>query len=125
MLSSSAVYAIVPTKDLAGAKAFFSEKLQLEPTSDNMPGMLIYKCGGSTIQVYETQGAGTNQATTMGWKVDDVVAEVADLKSRGVVFEDYDFPGLKTVDGIASWDNEKAAWFKDPDGNILCVSSSS
>ena len=123
MLSSSAVYAVVPTKDLAAAKAFFSEKLQLEPIPGGRQFEMRYKCGDTYIQVYQTPNAGMNQATTMGWSVDDVEATVADLKSRGVVFEEYDMPNIKTVNGIVTDENGKAAWFKDPDGNILCVSS--
>jgi predicted enzyme related to lactoylglutathione lyase len=72
--------------------------------------------------MYPSPGAGTSKASTAFWAVDDVAAEVAELKARGVVFEEYDFPGLKTVNGIATGGGAKTAWFKDSEGNILAVS---
>jgi hypothetical protein len=72
--------------------------------------------------MYPSAGAGTSKASTAFWAVDDVVTEVAELKSRGVVFEEYDMPGIKTVNGIASGGGAKTAWFKDTEGNILAIS---
>jgi catechol 2,3-dioxygenase-like lactoylglutathione lyase family enzyme len=122
MLKELNIYAVLPAQDLKRARAFFSEKLGLEPTAEH-EGVLIYTtANGTPLQVYETGNAGTAQNTQMGWSTADLVAEVAALTARGVVFEEYDFPGLKTVDGIADLGGERAAWFKDSEGNTLCVS---
>ena len=86
-------------------------------------GGVIYECGnGSWVFMYPSGGAGTSRASTAFWAVDDVVAEVNELKARGVVFEEYDMPGLKTVNSIASGGGAKTAWFKDSEGNILAIS---
>ena len=84
---------------------------------------MIYECGsGSWVFVYPSAGAGTSKASTAFWAVDDVAAEVAELKARGVVFEEYDMPGIKMENSIASAGGAKTAWFKDSEGNILAVS---
>lgn len=122
MLRELTIYAVVPASDLGRAKAFYKDKLGLMP-AEEFEGGALYKCGGNTtLSMYETSNAGTAKNTALGWKTDDVEAEVAALKARGVVFEEYDFPGLKTVDSIATMGDEKAAWFKDSEGNILCLS---
>jgi len=85
---------------------------------------LIYEAGkGSRIVLYQRDRPSGSDATSMGFVVDDVRATVRDLRARGVTFEEYDLPGLKTVDGIATMEGEEAAWFKDPDGNILAIFS--
>jgi len=84
---------------------------------------VIYECGnGSWVLMYPSPGAGTSRASTAFWAVEDVAAGVAALKSRGVTFEEYDMPGIKTIDGIATGGGAKTAWFKDTEGNILAVS---
>ena len=84
---------------------------------------MIYECGsGSWVFVYPSAGAGTSKASTAFWAVKDVAAEVAELKARGVVFEEYDMPGIKMENSIASAGGAKTAWFKDSEGNILAVS---
>jgi hypothetical protein len=86
-------------------------------------GGVIYECGkGSWVFMYPSPGAGTSKASTAFWAVDDVVAEVAALKARGVVFEEYEMPGIKMVDSIVTAGGAKTAWFKDSEGNILAVS---
>ncbi len=85
---------------------------------------MIYQCGGATLlEVYERPTAGDAHHTLASWEVDDVRAAVDELRSRGVRFEIYDFPEFKTDDGIATTEDFQAAWFRDPDGNILCVHS--
>ncbi len=122
MLGSLDVYAVLPATDLQRAKGFYREKLELEPSEEG-DGFAVYETGANShIQVYETPNAGTAQNTAMGWITDDLDGAVAHLRDRGVVFEDYDFPGLKTEDGIATSPRDRAAWFKDSEGNILCVS---
>jgi len=117
MLANLEIHATIPARDLARAKQFYAEKLGLTPASET-PGGLIYRCRDSWFLLYPGQG-GTAPHTLAGWAVDDIDAEVAELKARGVVFEDYDLPGLKTVDGIATTGPNRAAWLKDSEGNIL------
>jgi hypothetical protein len=84
---------------------------------------VIYECGkGSWVFMYPSAGAGTSKASTAFWTVDDVTAEVAEVKARGVVFEEYDMPEIKTVNSIATGGGPKTAWFKDSEGNILAIS---
>ena len=84
---------------------------------------MVYECGNGTwVFLYPMPNAGTSKASTAFWSVDDVAAEVAELKARGVVFEEYDFPGLKTEKSIATGGGAKTAWFKDTEGNILAIS---
>jgi hypothetical protein len=86
-------------------------------------GGVIYECGrGRTFFMYPSAGAGTSKASYAFWTVEDVEAEVAELKGRGVVFEEYDMPGIKMKNSIATGGGAKTAWFKDSEGNILAVS---
>lgn len=104
--------------DAKRAKAWFSDKLGIEPTADDGV-QLRYEFGKSGFGVYEAPTAGTAKNTVASWNVPDVAAEVARLRGRGVVFEDYDFGDYKTVDGIMTDpDGNRTAWFKDADGNI-------
>ena len=121
MLSDKKVHATIPVSDLARARAWYEEKLGVRPVQD-LPGGLMYVVGdGSRFLLFPTPFAGTAKNTAAGFQVDDIEAEVADLKGRGVVFEEYDFPQLKTVDGIATLEANKAAWFKDSEGNTLGI----
>jgi catechol-2,3-dioxygenase len=122
MLTDCETYTVLPASDLTRARTYYSEMLGLEPTSVNALGLFYRSPGGSLFHIYETTNAGTAQNTQMGWITANIDAEVAALKARGVVFEDYDFPGLKTVDGIASLEGERAAWFIDSEGNYLHLS---
>lgn len=121
MLKDLEIIAVLPAKDIARARAFYRDVLGLEPADDSMDDEnLIYRCGkGTSFLLYTTDNAGTAKNTQMGWGTDDIDAEVADLRGRGVVFEEYDFPGLKTENGIATTPVGKAAWFLDTEGNIL------
>jgi catechol 2,3-dioxygenase-like lactoylglutathione lyase family enzyme len=112
--------ATIPAKDLDGTRKFYESVLGLEIVMEN-PAGITYRSGDSFLSLYPTQFAGTAQHTLGGFLVKDVEAAVKDLRARGVTFEEYDMPGLKTVDGIADLDGEKGAWFKDPEGNILSV----
>ena len=97
------------------------ERLGLKP-KEEMSGGLVYECGkGTAFFMYKSPGAGTSKANYAFWEVADVEAEVAELKARGV-FEEYDMPGLKTVNSIMTGGGAKTAWFKDSEGNILAVS---
>jgi predicted enzyme related to lactoylglutathione lyase len=122
MLTETAIVPYIPVKDMARARKFYEEKIGLRPKQEYAGGV-IYECGkGSWVFMYPTPNAGTSKASTAFWAVDDVATEVAQLKSKGVKFEDYDMPGIKTVDGIATGGGAKTAWFKDSEGNILAVS---
>jgi predicted enzyme related to lactoylglutathione lyase len=124
MLSTASVTANIPAADIERARAFYSESLGLEPSTD-LQGMLVYRLdGGSTFSIYQTEFAGTAGHTIAQWHVDDVVAEARALRAKGVQFEQYDMPGVEWDDGVASMPGMgQAAWFKDSEGNILCIDS--
>ncbi len=127
MLRKSHVATRIPVKDLARADSFYAEKLGLEPI-ERRPGGLR-RCASGEFALFQSAGAASGDHTQMAWEVDDIEATVADLRARGVVFEEYDTPGLKTVNGIAEVDGnypskgtaERGAWFRDSEGNMLGV----
>ncbi|MGH2766023.1 MAG: VOC family protein, partial [Actinomycetota bacterium] len=112
--------ATIPAKDLDGTRKFYEGVLGLQVVMEN-PAGITYRSGDSVVSLYPTEFAGTAQHTLGGFIVDDIEAAVADLRARGVMFEEYDMPGLKTENGIAELGGERGAWFKDPEGNILSV----
>jgi catechol 2,3-dioxygenase-like lactoylglutathione lyase family enzyme len=128
MLDRSDVATRLPVQDLDRARLFYAEKLGLEPAEER-PGGLLYHCGKGTFALFLSAGAAAGTHTQMGWEVADIEATVEVLRSRGVVFEEYDLPGLKTVNGIARIDGnypskgrgEKGAWFRDSEGNLLGI----
>ena len=113
--------ATLPAADIERAKAWYSSVLGLEPAEITDSGDVWYEVAGTRLMVYPSQYAGTNQATAVNIRVDDVEATVEELKARGAEFEHYDFgETFRTVDGIAtSPSGEKMAWLKDPEGNII------
>ena len=123
MLSEARVTATLPCQDLERAKAWYKEKLGLAPSDENPEGVSFKFADGSSFMLFETHGAPSGTHTQLGFEVPDLDSEVADMKGRGVMFEEYDFPGLKTVGGIAEMEGERAAWFKDSEGNLLAVST--
>ncbi len=123
MLSEGNVVATIAVKDLEAAKKFYRETLGLEQDKE-MPGGggVLYKSGSSQLFVYPSQSAGTNQATYAAWETPDVEGVVAQLKAKGVTFEHYpDLPETKLEGDLHVMGEFKAAWFKDPDGNILNI----
>jgi predicted enzyme related to lactoylglutathione lyase len=117
-LSDARAHATLPVQDLARARSFYEEKLGLRPEIE-LPSGVFYSAGeGTRVFIFPSQGATAGSHTQVGWAVSDIEAEVAELKGRGVVFEEYDFPSLKTVDGIATVPAGRAAWFKDTEGNV-------
>ena len=110
----------IPAKDLDGTRRFYQDVLGAQVVTED-PGGIIYRSGDSYFSLYPTEFAGTAQHTLGAFAVGDVEAAVADLRGKGVRFEDYDLPGLKTVNGIAELGGTKVAWFKDPEGNILSI----
>ncbi len=121
MLRNAPVRAYIPVSDVGRARKFYEQTVGLTPKEDYAGGV-IYECGGTEVFMYPTRNAGTSKASQAYWQVDDVEAEVAELKARGVVFEEYDMPGVEMRNSIAVAGGAKTAWFKDTEGNILAVS---
>jgi predicted enzyme related to lactoylglutathione lyase len=121
MLRNAPIRAYIPASDVARARKFYEEKVGLEP-KEEYAGGVIYECGGAQVFLYETRNAGTSKASQAYWEVDDVESEVAELKRRGVSFEEYDMPGAPMKNSISNHGGAKTAWFKDTEGNILAVS---
>jgi catechol 2,3-dioxygenase-like lactoylglutathione lyase family enzyme len=128
MLKNGRVATRLPAQDLNRAKAFYADKLGLHPVEEREGGLRYVGTAGE-FALFESAGAASGTHTQMGWEVEDIEATVADLRSRGVIFEEYDVPGLKTVDGIADIDGnypskgigERGAWFRDSEGNMLGI----
>jgi catechol 2,3-dioxygenase-like lactoylglutathione lyase family enzyme len=115
------VMATLPAKDLERAKSFYADKLGLKPTEEGPEG-ITYRLGNSAFTLFESTGAPSGDHTQLGIEVDDLEAAVEELRGRGLVFEEYDLPGFKTVNGIAEIEGERGAWFKDSEGNLLAIS---
>jgi catechol 2,3-dioxygenase-like lactoylglutathione lyase family enzyme len=113
--------ATLPAADMPRAKEWYRDKLGMKPVEESPMGEAMYETGGSRFMLYPSAFAGTNQATSAGFEVDDFDATVAELRSNGVVFEEYDLgEGMATFDGVITLpDGRKGAWFKDSEGNIL------
>ena len=121
MLKSSRMYAYIPVKDLGRARQFYEGKLGLTP-ADVRQGGVIYEFDDHTACfMYPTPNAGTSRASQAYWEVDDIEREVADMRKRGVQFEEYDTPDMKTENGIMAKGQIKSAWFKDSEGNIMAL----
>jgi predicted enzyme related to lactoylglutathione lyase len=121
MLKDAPIIAYIPVADVARARKFYEQTVGLV-AKEEYAGGVVYDCGGTAAFLYPTPNAGTSKASQAFWQVQDVEAEVAELKKRGVRFEEYDMPGLKTENGIATGGGAKTAWFKDTEGNIMAVS---
>ena len=121
MLQNSPMYAYLPAKDVARARAFYEQKLGFKPKAENAGGVVYEFADHTGCFLYPTPNAGTSKASQAFWMVHDIEREVADLKARGVKFEEYDLPGMSFENGIAIGDGGKAAWFKDTEGNILAL----
>jgi predicted enzyme related to lactoylglutathione lyase len=121
MLTTAPIRAYIPASNVARARKFYEEAVGLEPREEYAGGV-IYECGGTEAFLYPTSNAGTSRASQAFWQVDDVEAEVAELKARGVKFEEYDMPGVTMKNSIATAGGARTAWFKDTEGNILAVS---
>ena len=125
-LAERGVAVMLPVDDVDRAKKFYVESLGLDYTGTDGEGSAKFRLGGgASLVLLPRPGSVRVESTAMSWEVDDVAKEVEDLESHGVVFEDYDVPGLTTVDHVADMEGEKAAWFRDPDGNVLCVHQAS
>jgi catechol 2,3-dioxygenase-like lactoylglutathione lyase family enzyme len=128
MLKNGRVASRLPAQDLERARAFYADKLGLEPTEEREGG-LRYVCAAGEFALFESAGTASGDHTQMGWEVEDLEATVRELRARGVVFEEYDLPGLTTVAGIADIEGnypskgsgERGAWFRDSEGNLLGI----
>jgi tRNA-Thr(GGU) m(6)t(6)A37 methyltransferase TsaA len=128
-LAGGRVATRLPAQDLERARRFYAEKLGLEPVEER-PGGLRYRGRTGEFALFESAGASRGEHTQMAWAVDDIEATVSELRDRGVTFEEYDLPGLTTVNGIADVPGnypskggvgERAAWFRDSEGNLLAL----
>jgi catechol 2,3-dioxygenase-like lactoylglutathione lyase family enzyme len=121
MLQRYPLYAYIPAKDVARARRFYEDTLGFQP-KEEVAGGVAYEFGnGTACFLYPTPNAGTSKASQAFWQVDDIEREAAELKSRGVEFEDYDMPGQKSASGVITAGGARAAWFRDTEGNILAI----
>jgi catechol 2,3-dioxygenase-like lactoylglutathione lyase family enzyme len=121
MLGQARVGATIPVSDRERAKDFYTGTLGLTVQEETGSDVMFAAGDGTGLGAYETPHAGTAQHALAAFLVDDLDATMAALRERGVTFEEYDLPGLKTENGVAVVDGERGAWFKDPDGNILAI----
>ncbi len=121
MISDRTSMATLPAANMDRAKKFYSEKLGFKPAETAPTGEVIYKSGGSSFLLYESQFAGTAKSTAITFQTDNLESDMRDLRNKGVKFEDYDMGDLKTVNGIATMGDIKGAWFKDTEGNIIAL----
>ena len=122
MLEQFKVYAVLPSSDLGRARSWYEEKLEMSPDRED-PGGLWYECAAGTwLLVTRSEYAGTAQNTAASFQVSGIEEVMAAMRGRGVVFEEYDLPEFKTVDGLLAAGPYRAAWFKDIDGNIIELS---
>ena len=123
MLGDRRVATTIPVRDPARARSFYEGQLGLKVSRQLDDGSIAYEAGGgTTLYTYPTEeNAGKSPATLASFEVDDAEATIRAMRERGITFEEYDMPGLKTVDGVADLAGSKGGWFKDPDGNILAV----
>lgn len=123
MLGNKDVATNLAVKDLKIAKKFYEDVLGLKVIGSEGDEVLAFKSGNSTLYIYKSKYAGTNKATAATWQVDDIEKIARELKTKGVNFEHYDMPGMTLKGDIHVSDEMKVAWFKDPDGNILCLAN--
>lgn len=121
MLTHSVVTTMLPVMDMDRARAFYEGCLGLERGEMRPDGKFVYKVGGSAIALFPKTGGTKAEHTAISFQVPDIAQSVEALEARGVVFEDYDLPDFKTVHHVCVLGSEKAAWFKDPEGNYLCI----
>ncbi|MCY1524070.1 hypothetical protein D9M68_589900 [compost metagenome] len=122
MLSKAIVTTMLPVIDLVRARDFYESKLGLTPAGLKPDGKFIYECGGGALLALFPRPGGTKaDHTAISFQVENIEQAIAELKANGVVFEDYDYPDLRTVNHICVLGAEKAAWFRDTEGNFLCI----
>ncbi len=121
VLASTQVTCMLPVKDMARARRFYEETLGLLPLGAKADGKFVYQCGGTELALFPKPEGTKAEHTAISFKVADIATSIAELKTRGAVFDDYDFPDFKTVEHVCVLGSERAAWIRDPEGNILCL----
>ncbi|MEA2633879.1 MAG: hypothetical protein QOH92_646 [Chloroflexota bacterium] len=121
MFKALRVGTTLPAQDMVRAKAFYRDKLGLTPTQENPAGLLYMLEAGTGFGLFPSSGKPSGTHTQMAIEVEDVEQSVKDLQAKGVKFEEYDTPNLKTVNGVADMGGTKGAWFKDSEGNLIAV----
>ena len=117
--------ATLPAADIGRARKFYTETLGFTPTRESEFGITFELSGGTGVFLYPSEFAGTNKATALGIDVDDFDGTIADLRSRGISFLEFDYGDYKTEDGVMQTPEGPAAWFQDPEGNIISIMSQS
>jgi catechol 2,3-dioxygenase-like lactoylglutathione lyase family enzyme len=120
-LHESQVTCMLPVKDMARARRFYEEQLGLTPQGLRPDGKFNYRVGGTTLALFPKPEGTKAEHTVVSFQVERIEPAVSALKARGVRFADYDLPGFKTIEHVCVLGSEKAAWFEDPEGNILCL----
>ena len=120
-LNSQQVTVMLPVRDLARAREFYERALALPSGEEKQDGKVVYHCGGTEIALFPKPEGTKAEHTALCFRVEDIRSSILELEGRGVVFADYDLPGFKTVEHVCVLGSEKAAWFNDTEGNILCL----
>ena len=121
MLKDCPVIPCIPVSNLGRARRFYEQVIGLVPTCESKVGVTYPGANGSSILMYVSANAGTSKASQAFWQVTDLAAEITELRARGVVFEEYDFPGFPMVNGVATGGGAMSAWFKDTEGNTMAL----
>jgi catechol 2,3-dioxygenase-like lactoylglutathione lyase family enzyme len=122
MLTTTKMTTVLPVKDMDRERDFYEKSLGLEPQGLLDDDTFIFSSDGSSaLELLRRPDATPSQSTAFSFEVSDLDAEMTDLSGKGVKFEDYDLPGLKTINHVATSDTQRCAWFADPEGNILCL----
>ena len=120
-LDAQQVTVMLPVRDLVRAREFYERALALPSGEEKLDGKVVYHCGGTEIALFPKPEGTKSEHTALSFRVADIRSSIAELEGRGVVFADYDLPGFKTVEHVCVLGSEKAAWFNDTEGNILCL----
>jgi catechol 2,3-dioxygenase-like lactoylglutathione lyase family enzyme len=122
MLEDRRCAAMLPASDMERAKSWYADKLDMKPSYEDEGGAEYRTADGTSFWVYPSEFAATNRATTMGFMTKSLDKDMSEMRSRGITFEEYDIPGIKTKDGVAEFaEGERGCWFKDSEGNIIAI----
>lgn len=116
------IHAVLPAADIERARSFYHDTLGLEPDEEHPGSLMYHPVQGSAFEIYAADAAGMVGTSQIGWLTDDLDSEMEQLRARGVVFEKFEGPGVTTVGGVAGMPDARAAWFRDTEGNLLCIS---